>query len=94
MDYKLREDDKPGMDDKQEPDYRSLYIDALYGLERAREMINKTLRDCKSQVGGDFYLEWLLTNRIVTSGGKDLTDEAIRRYKEREEREYRHDQNA
>ena len=91
MDYKLREDDKPGMDDKQEPDYKSLYIDALYGLERAREMINKTLRDCKSRVGGDWYLEWLQTNRIVTNGGKDLTDEAIRRYKEREEREYRYD---
>ena len=79
------------MDDKQEPDYKSLYIDALYGLERAREMINQTLRECKSQVGGDWYLEYLQTHRIVTNSGKDLTDEAIGRYKEREEREYRHD---
>ena len=73
------------VDEKQEPDYKSLYIEALYGLERAREMINETLRECKSQVGGDWYLEWLHTNRIVTNSGRDLTDEAIRRYKEAQE---------
>lgn len=70
------------MDGKREPDYKSLYIDALTGLERARMLINETIRECRSKVGGDYYLEWLQTNRVVTRGGKDLTEEAIRQYKE------------
>ena len=77
------------MDDKQEPDYKRLYIEALSGLEKARGLINDTIRHCKNQAGGDYYLEYLQTNRIVTSGGKDLTEEMIERYKESEERAYR-----
>ena len=85
MDYKPRKDDKPGMDDQQEPDYKNLYIEALAGLEDAQRLISATIKQCKAQVGGDWYLEWLQTHRIVTSGGKDLTDEGIRQYEEREE---------
>lgn len=76
---------KPGMDDKQEPDYKSLYIEALAGLEDAKRLISTTIKQCKSQVGGDWYLEYLQTHRIVTGGGKDLPEEAIRRYNEDEE---------
>ena len=85
-------DNKKDVDnDKAEPDYKSLYIDALHGLETAQKIINRTIRRCKSRVGGDPYLEWLQTDRIVTHGGKDLTAEGIRQYKEREERAYRLD---
>ena len=79
------------MDEKQEPDYKRLYIDALSGLEKVRGLINETIRHCKNQVGGDYYLEYLQTHGIVTHGGVDLTDETIKRYKESEERAYRLD---
>ena len=71
--------------EKTEPDYKSLYIDALQGLETAQKIINKTIRDCKSRVGGDWYLEWLQTDRIVTHGGKDVTEEGIKRYQQAKE---------
>ena len=79
------------MDGKQEPDYKSLYIEALSGLERAREVINEMIRQCKSQPGGDWRLEWMQTHGVFTSGGKNLTEEAVRQHKEREERSYRPD---
>ena len=88
MEYKQGKDSKAGRDDKEEPDYKSLYIDALTGLEEARRLINETIRECKSRVGGDWRLEWMQTHGVFTNGGKDLTAEAIKQHKEYEEKAY------
>ena len=38
---------KPEIDDKQEPDYKSLYIEALAELEDAQRLISATIKPAK-----------------------------------------------